>query len=139
MASRKSASSAQYVSNYFNEGWFCEMIYNFFIICHSLLAAPCQNNSASDEDTEVLEECEFSDFTPFVARFCTCKRNLSETNEVDLMTNGMESLRDNAYMKALGLIERLFDYERDLALVESEIFGIPDRMELVFNYIYTLS
>ena len=55
------------------------------------------------------------------------------TNKVDMMTNGMESWRDNAYMK--GLIERLFDYERDVALVESEIFSQPDRMDVVFNYI----
>ena len=34
-----------------------------------------------------------------------------------------------------GLIERLFDYERDVALVESEIFSQPDRMDVVFNYI----
>ena len=34
-----------------------------------------------------------------------------------------------------GLIERLFDYERVVALVESEIFSQPDRMDVVFNYI----
>ena len=110
MANRKPTSSAQYVSNYFSEVWFCEMIHNFYL-CHSLLAARCQNNSASEEETEVLEEA----------------------NKVALMTNVMESLRDSVYMK--GLIERMFDYKRDLALVESEIFGQPDRMDVGFNYI----
>ena len=46
------------------------------------------------------------------------------------MSTGMESLRDSVYMK--GLIERLFDFERDIALVESEIFDQPDRMDVVF-------
>ena len=86
-----------------------------------LLAARCQNNSASEEESEVLEECEFPDFTPFVARFCTYKSDLSETDKVALMSDGIESLRDNTFMK--GLIERMFDYERDLALVETEIFA----------------
>ena len=45
------------------------------------------------------------------------------------MSTGMESLRDSVYMK--GLIERLFDFERDIALVESEIFDQPDRMDVV--------
>ena len=101
------------------------MIYNFYITCHFLIAARCQNNSVSEEETEVPEECEFPDFTPFLARFRTYKRDLSETNKIVLMSDGMESLRDNALMKG----------ERDLARVETEIFGQPDRMELVFNYI----
>ena len=92
------------------------IIFNIHVIF--LLAARCQNNSVSEEETEVPEECEFPDFTPFLARF---------------MSDGMESLRDNALMK--GLIERMFDYEQDLALVETEISGQPNRMELVFNYI----
>ena len=117
MASRKPASSAQYVSNYFSEVWFYEMLYKFYIICHLLLAARCQNNSASVEETEVLDECEFPDFTPFVARFRTYKRDLLEANKVALMSNGMQILRDNVYMK--GLIEGMFDYERDVALVET--------------------
>ena len=29
----------------------------------------------------------------------------------------------------------MFDYERDLALVETEIFAQSNRMEVVFNYI----
>ena len=80
MASRKPASSAQYVSNYFSEVWFCEMMYIFYITCYLLLAARCQNNSASEKETAVLDECEFPDFNPFVARFRTYKRDLSETN-----------------------------------------------------------
>ena len=49
------------------------------------------------------------------------------------MTEGMESLRDSVFMA--DLIEKMFDYERDIGLVESEIFDRADRMEVVFNYI----
>ena len=73
--------------------------YIFYITCHFLLAAHCQNNSASEKETEALEECEFPYFTPIVARFCTYKRDLSEANKDALMSNGMESLRDSAYME----------------------------------------
>ena len=34
-----------------------------------------------------------------------------------------------------GLIERMFEYETDVALVETEIFAQPTRMEVVFNCI----
>ena len=81
----------------------------------------------------MVEEGHLVDFTPFVARFRTYKRDLSDTNKFVLMSTGMESLRDSVYMK--GLIERLFDFERDIALVESEIFDQPERMDVVFNYI----
>ena len=96
------------------------MIYIFYITCHFILAACCQNNSASEEETEVLEECEFPDFTPFVARFRIYKRDLSETNKVVFMSYGMESLKGSVYMK--GLVERMCNYERDLALVETEFW-----------------
>ena len=73
------------------------------------------------------------DFTPFVAKFRSYRRELSETDKVAFMSIEMEKLRDNALMK--GLILRMFDYERDRALLETEIFNFPDRMELLFNYI----
>ena len=81
----------------------------------------------------MVEERHLVDFTPFVARFRTYKRDLSDANKIALMSTGMESLRDSVHMK--GLIERSFDFERDIALVKSEIFDQPDRMDVVFNYI----
>ena len=47
------------------------------------------------------------------------------------MSIEMEKLRDNALMK--GLILRMFDYASDRALLETEFFNFPDRMELLFN------
>ena len=94
--------------------------------------AHCQNDSVSEETTELLEECEFPDFTRFVARFRTYKMDLSDTAKTALMSDGMES-RGNTFMK--GLNERMFDYERDVAIVETKIFSYPNRMELVCNYI----
>ena len=108
----------------------------WYIICivyHLIFAAHCHNNSASEEDTEVFEESELPDFTPFMARFRSYKKDLSDVNKMTLMTEGMESLRDSVFMA--DLIEKMFDYEQDTGLVESEIFDQPDRMEVVFNYI----
>ena len=95
--------------------------------------AYCQNNSASEDKSEVVVECSSPDFSHFVAKFCSYRRELSDTDKVAFMSNEMEKLRDNALMK--GLILRIFDYERDRALLETEIFNFPDRMELLFNYI----
>ena len=80
----------------------------------------------------MFEESELPDFTPFMARFRSYKKDLSDVNKMTLMTEGMESLRDSVFMA--DLIEKMFDYERDIGLVESEIFDRPDRMEVVFNY-----
>ena len=77
------------------------MMYNIFILHVILLfAARCQNNSASEEDTEVLEECEFPDFSPFMAKFCKYKRDLSDTTKVAFMSDGTETLRNNELMWA---------------------------------------
>ena len=106
----------------------------WYIICivyHLIFAAHCHNNSASEEDTEVFEESELPDFTPFMARFRSYKKDLSDINKMTLLTEGMESLRGSDFMA--DLIEKMFDYERDIGLVESEIFDRPDRMEVVFN------
>ena len=48
------------------------------------------------------------------------------------MSDGMESLRNNELMR--GLIERVFDFDREVDESEREIFSIPSRMELMFNY-----
>ena len=107
------------------------------IVCHSLLATCCQNTTASEEDTEVVEEGDLIDFTPFVAKFRTYKKDLSEADKFALMTDGMENLRDSVYIK--GLIYGMFNYERDIALVESEIFDWPDPMDVVFKKMLSLN
>ena len=59
------------------------MMYNIYILYVILLfAACCQNNSVADEETGVLEEMEFPDFSPFMARFCKYKKDLSDTAKV---------------------------------------------------------
>ena len=93
----------------------------------------CQNNSASEDESEVLVDFSSPDFIPFMAKFRSYRRELSDTDKVAYMPNEMDKLSDNTLMK--GLIQRMFDYERDRALLETEIFNFPDRMELLFNYI----
>ena len=41
------------------------------------------------------------DFIPFLARFRSYRRDLSEVDKMVLMSNGMEKLRDNGLMKGL--------------------------------------
>ena len=98
-----------------------------------LFAARCKNNSASDVDTGMIEELNFPDFSAFMASFRKYKKDLSDTAKVALMTDGMEMLRNNELMK--GLIERMFDYDREVDKIERAIFSQPLRMELTFNYI----
>ena len=47
----------------------------------------------SEEDKEVFEEGELPDFTPFMARFRSYKKDLSEVNKMTLMNEGMESFK----------------------------------------------
>ena len=83
-----------------------------------LFVVHCSNNSASEEDTEVLEELEFPDFSPFMARFRKYKKDLSDTTKIVFMSDGMESLRNNELMK--GLIERMFNCDCEVDKMERE-------------------
>ena len=80
-----------------------------------------------------IEDIEFPDFHPFMGYFCKYKKQLSEVANIALMTNGIESLRNNEHVR--GLIKRMFDYDLEVEELEREIFSIPDRMEITFNYI----
>ena len=103
----------------------------FLLYIILLFAARCKNNSMSEEDNEAIEDIEFPDFPPFMGHFRKYKKHLSEVANIARMTNGIESLRNNGHMR--GLIKRMFDY--DLEELEREIFSIPARMEITFNYI----
>ena len=68
------------------------MIYNLPCISFaSYLLLVVRKKNASEEDTEVFEESELPDFTPFVARFRSYKKDVSEVNKRTLMNEGMES------------------------------------------------
>ena len=81
----------------------------------------------------MLEELEFPDFAPFMARFCKYKKGSIRHGKSCFMSDGMEMLRNNELMK--GLIERMFDYDREVDEMEREIFSRPLRMKVTFNYI----
>ena len=49
------------------------------------------------------------------------------------MTNGMDTLRNNELMR--GFIDKMFDYDLEVAELESEMFSIPAKMEITFNCI----
>ena len=49
------------------------------------------------------------------------------------MTYGMDTLRDNELMR--GFIDKMFNYYLEVAELEGEIFSIPEKMEITFNYI----
>ena len=110
------------------------MMYNIFILyVILLLAVRRQNDSVSEEENVLLEELEFPDFAPFMAKFRKYKKDLSDTAKVVFMSEGMESLRNHELMNRL--IERMFGFDREVIKMEGEIFSQPDRMELTFNYI----
>ena len=68
-----------------------------------------------------------------MARFRKYKKDLTETAKVALMSDGMEMLRNNEFMKEL--IERMFDYDCEVDEMEREIFSQPLRTKLTLNYI----
>ena len=97
------------------------MMYNIFILYVILLfAVRCKKNSATDEETGIIEELEFPDFSPFMGHFHKYKRDMSETAKIAFMTNGIESLRNNELMR--GLIDRMFNFDIEVDLLEREIF-----------------
>ena len=59
-------------------------------MCHFTICCSSQNNSASDEDTENIEELSFPDFPPFMASYRTYKKDLPEAAKTAMITSGME-------------------------------------------------
>ena len=57
-------------------------------MCHFAVAARCKNNSASDEDTGIIDEIEFQDFSPFLSTYHKYKKDISDTAKIAFMTNG---------------------------------------------------
>ena len=85
----------------------------YYMTLHAIfiffLNVRCQNNSVSEDESEVLVDFSSPDFIPFMAKFRSYRRELSDTDKVAFMSNEMEKLRDNTLIK--GLIQRMFDYE----------------------------
>ena len=98
-----------------------------------LFGACCKNNSASDKDTGIIEEIKFPEFSPFMDYYRKYKTDMSFTAKIACMTNGMKSLRNNDVMRVF--INKMFDFEMEVDELESEIFSVPARMEITFNYI----
>ena len=73
MASRKSSAGSKYVSEYFkSEVWFLKKesgIQCFTLYVIYIFIARCQDNSASEDESEVVVEYSSPDFSPFVAKF----------------------------------------------------------------------
>ena len=89
--------------------------------------------SEYDQDTGVVDEIEFPDFSPFMANYRKYKKDMSDTAKIAFMTNGMESIRNNELMRVF--IDKMFEYDMEVDELERNIFSIPARMEITFKYI----
>ena len=72
-----------------------------------MLAARCQNNSTSEEESAVLDELVLQDFPPFMASFRKQKSDLSPEAKQAVLLNGMEQCKSHELMP--GLIKRMFN------------------------------
>ena len=68
-----------------------------------------------------------------MATYRSYKREMSEVDKTAFMNSGMDTLRNNEHMRAF--IDKMFDYDLEVAEIEKEIFSIPSKMETIFNYI----
>ena len=67
-----------------------------------------------------------------MASFRKQKSDLTPEAKQALLFNGMEQCKAHELMP--GLIERMFNFELEEEILEREVFCMPDRMPLVFNY-----
>jgi len=87
-----------------------------------LLAARCQNNSKSEEESAVLDELVLQDFPPFMASFQKQKSDLSPEAKQAVLIHGMEQCKSHELMP--GLIERMFSFELEEEVLEREVFSV---------------
>ena len=110
------------------------MVYNTFsLYVIFAVAARCKNNNASDEDVGIIDELEFQDFSPFMAQYRKYRRDMPAADKTAFVNNGMDTLRNSEHMRAC--IDKMSDYDLEVAEIEKEIFSILSIMETIFNYI----
>ena len=67
-----------------------------------------------------------------MASYRTHKKDLSEVAKTAMITSGMELCKNHELMPVL--IKRMFDFELEVEVLEREVFSLPERMPLAFNY-----
>ena len=67
-----------------------------------------------------------------MASYRTYKKDLSEPVKNTMIANGMEICKSHELMPEL--IKRMFDFKLEVEVMERDVFSIPERMPLVFNY-----
>ena len=100
----KNTSSADYVRKYFEE-----------------------QDKSSDEEETVL-----NDFPPFMANFRKPKINITAEDKKDWLESRMEQCKTNELLQFI--IHEVFDFEKDESIIAREIFAVPEKMAIMFDY-----
>ena len=121
----KNTSSADYVRKYIEEVWILFEIVIIYYISNLCIACYQQDNSSDDEAT-------LNNFPPFMATFRKQKSNLSVEDNKAWLESGIEQCKANELL--LFIIHEIFDFEKEESILAKDIFAVPEKMALVFNY-----
>ena len=78
------------------------------------------------------EDTTIQDFPPFMATFRNPKSDIAATDKKAWLESKIEECKASELMPFI--IEQMFDFEREESKLEVEVFSIPEKMALVFNY-----
>jgi len=96
-----------------------------YYISNLCIACYQQDNSSDDEAT-------LTNFPPFMATFRKQKSNLSVEDNKAWLESGIEQCKANELL--LFIIHEIFDFEKEESILAKDIFAVPEKMALVFNY-----
>ena len=98
----------------------------------NLFIARCQHNNSSEDEVFGQDDTVLQDFPPFMAIFCKQKSEISVEDKKAWLESGIEECKANELMPFI--IQQMFDFDIEESILEKEIFSIPEKMTLVFNY-----
>ena len=78
------------------------------------------------------EDTVLQNFPPFMAIFHKQKSKISVEDKKVWLESGIEECKANELMPFI--IQQMFDFDIEESILEKEIFSIPEKMALVFNY-----
>jgi len=98
----------------------------------NLCFARYQHNNSSDDEAHGEDEITLHNFPPFMATFRKQKSNLTVDDKKAWLESGIEECKANELLPFI--IQQMFDFDIDESILAKDIFAIPEKMALVFNY-----
>jgi hypothetical protein len=98
----------------------------------NLCFARYQHNNSSDDEAHGEDEITLHNFPPFMATFRKPKSNLTVDDKKAWLESGIEECKANELLPFI--IQQMFDFDIDESILAKDIFAIPEKMALVFNY-----